>query len=127
MKKILLVLVSFLLLCGLSGCKEKEEQEKYEYMTNKYYTSREEVENGAGIDIPFEMDADLAFEIGKAVLESHFSEEQLEDTHYELNNITAGDVYIVYKSPNGEDILGGGFGVAIDKKDGRILRIWISQ
>ena len=73
----------------------------------------------------YEITQETALDIGNAVLKDIYQEqwrEFFEETEYMVISIEKQDMYIVSRAPVG--YVGDGSYVAINKKDGKILRIW---
>jgi len=71
------------------------------------------------------MSSNLALEIGDAVLKEVFGEDRLSDTIFYVSENNNQDFYIVSRFI--EDVVGGGYNVAISKEDGKILKIWADE
>ena len=124
MKKILLcMLIGSMLMLPLYGCKTYK-YEKVKFQTDNEMT-REELNNKDGTGLT--MDEDLAFEIGKAVLEKHYYEEKPDTSHYVVYDVPNENMFVVRVEPNNIKTMGGEYGVAIDRKDGKILKIWLGE
>ena len=65
----------------------------------------------------------LAAEIGNVVLKHTYGEVGLTDTKFAIYEEKGNDAYVVIRYSIYDDFLNG-VGIAIDKEDGSILRIW---
>ena len=74
-------------------------------------------------DIAFEMDEETALEIGDIILTKILGEEWINNSTFIVSYAVFEEVFIVTRMPS-ELVPGGDFSVAINKEDGRILKIW---
>jgi len=78
----------------------------------------------------FSIDDKLAFEIGSALLKKAFGETTFFDYHFIIIEVLEEDIFIVSALPPAEPNrvpLGGDYNVAINKKDGKIIKIWMGE
>ena len=74
------------------------------------------------------IDENLALDIGNAAIKSAYSNEDkniLKNTKFQVYELKDKNVYVVYRYY--EDSMGGAYGVAISKKDGAIVKMWIDE
>jgi len=74
----------------------------------------------------FSIDEKLALEIGTAVLKKIYGEVLISNTSYIVREISEGGFFVVIRMPN-NNIPGADYNVAINKKDGKILKIWMGE
>lgn len=73
--------------------------------------------------IEVEINDELAYKIGRAVLES-VKGDSIKNRHFSVEKIVNKNIYIVSVRLEGESMLGGGISVAIDGADGGIIKVW---
>ena len=126
MKKIILIVCSALII--FSGCAKQDSNQKLSELHDVYFATSSngdylDLENGG---VEWEMNGEMALEIGNAVLESIYGAEIAEYDAYSVCYIEKKEVYLVIRSL-GKDVLGGCFTVAISKKNGEILKVWSGE
>jgi len=72
----------------------------------------------------FEIDQELALDIGNAVLQSLGGKALLEETEFIVYELKDKNIYVITRVPKDNNILGGDYNVAISKINGTILKIW---
>jgi len=85
-----------------------------------------DLEDAAGSYSSFVVDEKLALDIGNAVLVHIFGDTILSDTYFVVREIADRGFIVVTRIPN-SDVPGEDYSVAINKEDGRILRIWMGE
>ena len=73
------------------------------------------------------VDEKLALDIGNAVIKSVYNEDVLLQTEFVVCELKDKDIFVVSRIPKGDETLGGGYNVAISKKDGAIIKIWVGE
>ena len=68
----------------------------------------------------------LALEIGRAVLKDTFGEKVFSENTLTVKEVEKQKLFVVSFTQEGY-ALGGDFNVAINKKDGKILKIWAGE
>ena len=91
-----------------------------------FATSSDEDYPGLEGGVKWEMDGEMALEIGNAVLESIYGAEIAEYDAYSVRYIEDKEIYLVSRAI-GKDVLGGCFTVVISKKNGEILKVWSGE
>lgn len=119
MKKIMVFILLILTLISMSGCKNvKKNETDYEFETITKYTM-----SSKGYS---EIDKKLAFEIGSAILESNFKEVEKDKMRYHIKYLKYENMYIILWVQKKPKESAYEYGIAIDKDDGEILRMWKS-
>lgn len=75
----------------------------------------------------FIVDEKLALEIGNAVIKSVYNENILLQTEFVVYELKDKDIFVVSRIPKGDEKLGGDYNVAVNKKNGAILKIWAGE
>jgi len=83
--------------------------------------------NGWSTPIVFEMSQELALEIGDVILWHVFHERHLLDTVFIVAELPADNCFIVTRLPRYPVVLGGDVSVAIDSRDGRIIKAFMGE
>ena len=86
---------------------------------------RIDLDDPIGTFTDFYVTEKLALEIGDAVLRGYISEEELAKMTLTVRDIPGRDFYVVSRFYKG--VAGGDYNVAINKEDGKILRIWMGE
>lgn len=76
----------------------------------------------------FIIDENLALDIGNSIIKSYCSgweDDVLEKTNFIVCEIKERDIFVVYRYY--PDSMGGAHGVAINKNNGAILKIWTDE
>lgn len=133
MKKLTILFMLCLLLTLISGCDNtntdvNSKGEFLGYVTGDYY-DRDYYDSNYGIyPGEFEIDEELALDIGNSVIKSLCGDNEddiLEKTEfvvYKIKEDVDKDVFVVGRWY--PDRMGEGYYVAINKRDGAILKIW---
>ncbi len=79
-----------------------------------------------GAKTDFFVDEHLALEIGDAVLESAYGDKVFDNTKYLLYEVANKGFYIFVRMSK-DNIPGMDYNVAIGKKNGEILKIWVGE
>ena len=120
MKKIITFILLSLTLISISGCESAGESEiEYEFDTITNYSM-----SSSGHP---EIDKNLALKIGSLVLESNFKEVEKDKMRYHIKYLKGEEMYIVLWVPQNAKSEDVRYGVAIDKKNGEILRMWSGE
>jgi len=82
--------------------------------------------DGIGVYKDFVVTEALALEIGRAVLKDTYGEEVFSEITLTVKEVEKQKLYVVSFTQEGY-ALGGDFSVAINKKDGKILKIWAGE
>lgn len=138
-KLICTLLVVIFIVSGCAGSKVNDEGKFLGVIEEGDIGYIEDIEayEGWGIMTPEELDfidEQVALEIGNIVIERVFStiptedgeyKDVLENTNYIVYEVKDKDFYVVTRGdPNA---LGGGYSVAISKKNGAILKLWLGE
>lgn len=83
-------------------------------------------EDMIGVHKDFEVDEKLALEIGDAILKKVYGESLLQNTYYIVKENAKEEYFVVTRLPN-DGVPGGDYSVVINKKDAKILRIWMGE
>ena len=81
---------------------------------------------GGGIPVKYAIDEEMALEIGNAILKKIFGEEVIKNTRFIVCEVDGKDYFVVSRLPKNYE-MGGDFGVAINKEDGKILKVWMGE
>jgi len=79
-----------------------------------------------GAYLDFVLDEVTAFKIGDAILKKVFGEEKIKNTTFTVCEIKGEGYFVVTRLPVPR-IPGGEYNVAINKEDGKILKIWTGE
>ena len=120
-KKIIFILIT--ILC-LSGCNDSRINYNDAEVRIADWEPKLSSEVGAQEIV---IDKNLALEIGDSVIKSTYSEKAYEDTKLVIYDYKNKGIFVVARTPKDESILGNEICVAIDKKDGTILKIWADE
>jgi hypothetical protein len=74
----------------------------------------------------FFVDEKLVLEIGTAVLQKVYGEVLISNTSFIVREIYGDGFFVVIRIPN-NNVPGPDYNVAINKKDGKILKIWMGE
>lgn len=120
-KKIIFILVTIL---SFSGCTSSHIN--YDDIELRLADGEPNLNDRTGVQ-EIVIDKNLALEIGDAAIKSTYSERAYVDTKLIIYDYKNSDIFIVTRSPKDQGIIGNEICVAIDKKNGAILKIWSAE
>ena len=124
MKKIVIgLLVCAFIVPALGGCKKNMKDEgKFKGVLSGWEVN---LKDPMGTYKDFVLDEQTAYEIGNAILKRVYGEEKLKNTRFIVYEVEGKDYFVVCRGPKAGP--GGGYNVALNKEDGKILRIWACE
>ena len=75
----------------------------------------------------FVIDQEMALKIGDVILEQVLGEEFIKSSRFIVYEAEGKDYFVVFRTRCTLDQMGGGISVAINKADGKILAVWLSD
>ena len=84
------------------------------------------LEDFGGVNVEFSLDKETALEIGDIVLRKAFGDERLRNSTFVVSDLIAENLFIVTRLPMNY-VPGEDYNVALDKSDGRILKVWMGE
>ena len=132
MKKLVLLLpCCLLIMCNVPRGNPANGSEKEKFMNRGRFEKAVsaptiDFNDTTGSHTDFFVDEKLALEIGTAVLQKVFGEELISNTYFIVREVYGDGFFVVTRLPD-NNVPGADYNVAINKKDGKILKIWMGE
>lgn len=129
MRKTIAILLAFLLSFA-NGCKNEDNNsttDEGEFLGVLSNVKIDFDNQDGAYNKDFIIDEKLALEIGNSILKSIYGESMLKNSDFIVYEVEGENIFVVSRVPKDNGTLGDDYNIAINKKNGAVLKIWAGE